>query len=134
MLLEKRKHLPFFLANVALEKIAQVEDQLGETRSGLKVRDSFADFFVVKNQPVNDRLAFRQQRAHVWKQDLLFRAKMSLEISPEEITKLLRSQPQPFSSHGLELSERLLATPQRQGQALVMITGQGYEAGMAHRL
>ena len=91
MLLEKRKHLPFFLSNVALEKIAQVEDQLGETRSRLKVRDSFADFFVVKKQPVDDWLAFRQQRAHVWKQDLLFRTKMSLEISPEEITKLLRS-------------------------------------------
>ena len=58
----------------------------------------------------------------------------SLAYHPEEITKLLRSQPEPFSSHGLELSERLLATPQRQGQALVMITGQGYEAGMAHRL
>jgi hypothetical protein len=124
MTLEKRKELPLFPANVAFEQIRNIENLFAQSGPLRQFLHALAQVYMIAQQIIEQRRAFRYSGSDCRKQDFLFGAEVRTEFLRQKATELGRPRPEFRCTRRFDLAERLFTALKRKRQAMMMIMGQ----------
>lgn len=119
--------------DVALQEVAEIEESFGQSLLLPQTCDLPTDLLMLLDKILNHLLALGCARINDGKEDLFFSAKVALEVFGKKILYLFGPLLESLPSHRLDLTQGLLAAPQRQSQPLVMVMRKGYQTRMSHR-